>query len=100
MRLRECDYGDLTRSPAALIESVRIQHVSKTFPNGESYEAVSRRVAAFLNDLPPCDALIIGHRATWYSLEHLLNGVPLEQAVSRPFTWQPGWTYSCDILKS
>jgi alpha-ribazole phosphatase/probable phosphoglycerate mutase len=40
-----------------------------------------------------CTVLIIGHRATFYALEHLLNGVPLPEAVASPWAWQPGWTF-------
>jgi hypothetical protein len=36
---------------------------------------------------------VIGHRATFYALEHLLNRVTLHDAVTSPWTWQPGWTY-------
>jgi hypothetical protein len=37
--------------------------------------------------------LVIGHRATFYAFEHLLRGVPLRDAVTAPWTWQPGWVY-------
>jgi hypothetical protein len=36
-RLRECDYGDLTRRPTPEIEQRRARHVEDPFPNGESY---------------------------------------------------------------
>ena len=37
--------------------------------------------------------LVIGHRATQYGLAHSLCGIDLEQAVTAPWQWQPGWTY-------
>jgi hypothetical protein len=37
--------------------------------------------------------LMIGHRATFYVIEHLVNGVTLHDAVTSPWKWQPGWTY-------
>lgn len=37
--------------------------------------------------------MVIGHRATQYGLEHWINDVPLKDAVTAPWTWQPGWTY-------
>jgi 2,3-bisphosphoglycerate-dependent phosphoglycerate mutase len=55
------------------------------------------RVSAWLADAtaahPGGTILVVGHRATFYALEHLLNGVPLVRAISSPWTWQPGWTY-------
>lgn len=96
-RLRECDYGDLTRQPTSEIQQRRLAHLVDPFPNGESYQQVVNRVSGWLSEaLPYLDAgtvLIIGHRATFYALEHLLNRVPLHEAVTSPWTWQPGWSY-------
>ena len=96
-RLRECDYGDLTRQPTSEIEQRRLLHLVDPFPNGESYQQVMDRVSGWLSEAPQnLDAgtvLIIGHRATYYAFEHLLNRVTLRQAVTSPWTWQPGWTY-------
>jgi broad specificity phosphatase PhoE len=96
-RLRECDYGDLTRQPTSAIEQRRVLHLVDPFPNGESYQQVVDRVSGWLGEaLQYSDAgtvLVIGHRATHYALEHLLNGVTLHEAVTSPWTWQPGWTY-------
>lgn len=95
-RLRECDYGDLTRRPSSEIEQRRPQHLVDPFPNGESYQQVVDRVSGWLGDVQHSDAsaiLIIGHRATQYALEHLLNQVTLHDAVTSPWAWQPGWVY-------
>jgi 2,3-bisphosphoglycerate-dependent phosphoglycerate mutase len=96
-RLRECDYGDLTRQPTSEIEQRRLRHLVEPFPNGESYRQVVDRVAGWLCEaLQYIDAgtvLIIGHRATYYALEHLLNRVTLREAVTSRWAWQPGWTY-------
>ena len=96
-RLRECDYGDLTRQPATEIEALRQTSVTRPFPNGESYEQVARRVGGVLAEIARNRSqepvLIIGHRATFFALEHLLRGVPLADAVAAPWRWQPGWTY-------
>lgn len=97
-RLRECDYGDLTRHHSAEVESQKGDRIAVPFPNGESYEQCAARMKNFLDDLKKnyegkC-ILIIGHRATQYGLEHWLNGVPLKEAVTAPWHWQPGWTYS------
>src|SRR5262245_21177940 len=96
-RLRECDYGNLTRRPASEIEQRRILQLVDPFPNGESYQQVVDRVSGWLSDvMRQFDAgtvLMIGHRATFYALERLLNRVTLHEAVTSPWMWQPGWTY-------
>jgi broad specificity phosphatase PhoE len=96
-RLRECNYGDLTRHSAGEIEARRTLHVDTPFPNGESYRQVAHRVSAWLADAVAAHAgdtvLVVGHRATFYALEHLLNHTRLEDVVVAPWDWQPGWTY-------
>ncbi|MFA6463940.1 MAG: histidine phosphatase family protein [Candidatus Paceibacterota bacterium] len=96
-RLRECDYGDLTQHPREEVESEKIKRIKIPFPNGESYEQTTARMKDFLNSLfekyNNKKVLIIGHRATQYGLDHLINGIPLEQLVSAKFIWQPGWKY-------
>jgi broad specificity phosphatase PhoE len=95
-RLRECDYGDLTRQPAASLDP-RERFVDVAFPGGESLAQAVERVARWLDDARAAHAgdtiLVIGHRATGLAFEHLLRGVPLRDAVTAPWVWQPGWTY-------
>ncbi len=97
-RLRECDYGNWNRAARSRVDSSRAGRVHLPFPNGESYVECANRVRAFLVDLWQESqyprALIIGHRATQYALEHLLNGKRLEDVIGEQWTWQPGWTYS------
>jgi broad specificity phosphatase PhoE len=96
--LRECDYGEMTRRPLADVEAAKPAHITVPFPGGESYEQAAARVGAFLRDLVARHlggrVLIIGSRATHYGLEHWIHQVPLLQAVTTPFQWQPGWTYA------
>ena len=97
-RLRECHYGTLTRAPAAEIDTRRVAHLTEPFPDGESYLDVVQRVEAWLDEMLPARTaggtlLVIGHRATYYALEHLLRGIPLSDAVAARWQWQPGWTY-------
>lgn len=100
-RLRECDYGDLTRHPSEEVEPQKVDHITEPFPNGESYEQTSKRIKDFLEDLrknyDKKRVMIIGHRATQYGLEHWINGIDLKILVTAPFKWQPGWVY---LLKS
>lgn len=99
-RLRECNYGDLTRHPSSEVDPLKVEHITDPFPNGESYEQTSKRMKDFLDGLRHkyhdrgTNVLIIGHRATQYGLEHWINGIDLKTLVTIPFRWQPGWTYT------
>jgi len=97
-RLRECDYGELNGMPVAKVEAERALHVYEPFPGGESYSQVVVRVQSFLHDLAPrfenTRVVVIGHSATRFALDHLLEGVPLAELVDGPFRWQKGWLYS------
>jgi broad specificity phosphatase PhoE len=96
-RLRECDYGTLSRRSTLEIEKRRAFHVDTPFPNGESYQQVVGRVSTWLTEVMLTfggrTVLVIGHRATFYALEHLVRHVPLHEAVTSAWHWQPGWTY-------
>jgi broad specificity phosphatase PhoE len=96
-RLRECNYGDLTRRPMPEIEQRRAEHLLDPFPNGESYQQVVDRVSGWLSEaigqIDEGTILVIGHRATFYAIEHLLSRVSLHDAVTSPWSWQPGWVY-------
>jgi broad specificity phosphatase PhoE len=94
-RLRECDYGAWSGCPVRQLDATRLRFVDEAFPGGESFRDVVRRVEAFLTDLARENepVLIIGHRATWYAIEHLLGGKDLRQLVVSSWVWQPGWEY-------
>lgn len=97
-RLRECDYGSLTGSPAAELHAHWAKHIDAPYPDGESWRQATARVASFVADLPlrwsGRRVLVIGHIATHWGLEHLLLGTPLEDLASRDSGWQPGWEYT------
>jgi broad specificity phosphatase PhoE len=96
-RLRECNYGELNGAPVSQIEAERSQRIDEPFPGGESYRDVVERVRAFLDDLrgtmDGTRILVIGHAATRWALDHLVNGASLEDLVVAPFDWQEGWLY-------
>ena len=96
-RLRECDYGDFTQHPSSEVDVEKPKRIHTPFPNGESYEQTTARMKDFLNFLQENYSgkrvMIIGHRATQYGLDNLINGIPLEQLTSSHFKWQPGWEY-------
>jgi alpha-ribazole phosphatase/probable phosphoglycerate mutase len=94
-RLRECDYGALNGAPAAELEVAK--HVDVPYPGGESYREVVARVESFLADLrrgwDGKRVVVVSHAAPRWALQHLLEGVPLEELVGAPFGWQPGWEF-------
>ena len=96
-RLRECDYGELTGGPAERVAAEVKAHIDDPFPGGESYQDVVGRVVRFLDDLflrwDGRRVVAIGHAATRWSLQHLLDGEALDGVVGAPFEWQPGWEY-------
>jgi alpha-ribazole phosphatase/probable phosphoglycerate mutase len=96
-RLRECNYGDWNGMPVARLDAERVRHIDEPFPNGESYRQAIARVGDFLNELElgwdRQTVILIGHTATRWALDHLLDGIPLEEVASAPFHWRPGWRY-------
>lgn len=103
-RLRECNYGDLTRAKSEKIDSLMLKHVNKPFPNGECYKDVERRIRSFLDDLHERYAgknvALVAHRAPQLALDVLLKGKTWKQAIkedwrlTNPREWKPGWEYS------
>ena len=77
--------------------ALRRHSINAPFPGGESYRDTAVRMRGFLDEVGPRfdgeRILVIGHSATRWALEHLLNGVPLEALVDAPFDWQEGWEY-------
>lgn len=55
------------------------------------------RAGRFLDDVPlrwhERRILVIGHVATRWALDHLLDGVPLEELITDGFAWREGWEY-------
>ena len=96
-RLRECDYGDLNGKPADEVHRHRGADPDRRYPNGESWSQAVRRVGGFLGDLPAYWAgqrvLVIGHVATRWAFDHLLDGVPLQELMTADFGWREGWEY-------
>ena len=103
VRLRECDYGDMTQKPTAIVNPEKANRISVPFPSGESFEQCCARVADCLKDISAeyegKTILVIGHRATQYGLEHAINHVPVYEAVTAPWQWQPGWKYELHTVK-
>ena len=96
-RLRECDYGTLNGQPAADVHRDRQQYLDTMYPGGESWRQAIVRVGRVLPDLrlrwEGARVLIIGHVATRWALDHLLNDVSLEELIGADFNWREGWEY-------
>lgn len=96
-RLRECNYGALNGMLVAPLDAERPKRIDKPFPGGESYRQVVDRVDDFLGDLAESwdgkRVVLIGHSATRWALDYLVEETPLEELVIAPFEWRPGWEY-------
>jgi broad specificity phosphatase PhoE len=93
-RLKECSYGDWNGAPAAFIDAKRLDYVDTPFPNGQSYSMIAAGIRDCLADNSDAKCLlIIGHRATYYALRHLIDGVDLHAVIAAPWQWQPGWSF-------
>jgi 2,3-bisphosphoglycerate-dependent phosphoglycerate mutase len=96
-RLRECDYGQRNGMPAAELHATQRNYVDRAYPAGESWREAVARVARFLDDVPlrwgGCRVLIIGHVATRWGLDHVIDGAPLEELALGASAWQEGWEY-------
>jgi len=99
-RLRECNYGELNGAPVEQVEATRLERIKVPFPDGESYADVVARMREFLGDLlrdhDGSRILLIAHSANRWALQHLIDGIPLADAISAPFAWQEGWEYSLE----
>jgi broad specificity phosphatase PhoE len=101
-RLRECDYGDLTQSPASEIDGEFITHLTEPFPHGESVAMAACGVGDFLadavRDYAGKTVVVIGHRVTKYGLVYWSGSTSLEEIVRAPWEWRdiPIWRFQID----
>lgn len=103
-RLRECNYGDFNGQPSSIVEPMQEKAISKSFPNGESYEDVRARVVDFLSFLKQNydrkNVAIVAHKAPQLALDVVLGDKSWEKAFAEDWRitkkWQPGWNYQLD----
>ncbi len=95
-RLRECNYGEQNGTRHPVVDD-RLARVDSPYPGGESWRQAAERVAGFYEELRRTRdgerVLVIGHAATRWALEIVVNGRTIEEMVSEEFVWQPGWEY-------
>ena len=102
-RLRECNYGDLTGISSNFIAENSLNYTNKSYPNGESYKDVEKRILSFLEfvkeNYMEKRIAIVAHRATQLAFEVILNKKSWEEAFAEdwrknlPKAWKPGWDY-------
>jgi 2,3-bisphosphoglycerate-dependent phosphoglycerate mutase len=96
-RLRECDYGQLNGAPASEVHRDRRRYLDLPYPDGESWRQAAERAGRFLSDLPlrwdGQRVLVVGHAATRYAFEHILNEKDLAEVIGVDSGWQEGWEY-------
>ena len=92
-RLREWNYGDFNGRTTVEIAAMKLSHIDKPFPGGESLLDVVARIINFIQLLPKGQILIIGYRAIYYTLEYMINNTSLETLLTTNWQWQPGWIY-------
>ncbi len=96
-RLRECDYGHRNGMPAPEMEAHRAGHLDVPYPGGESWRQAVGRAGRFVADMPGRwegqRIAVIGHVATLWGLQHVIDGAPVEELIAVGFAWQPGWEF-------
>jgi 2,3-bisphosphoglycerate-dependent phosphoglycerate mutase len=102
-RLRECDYGAMNGMPRSELDAERQGRLDEPFPGGESWRQAVARVSGFLEELARTSdgqrVVLIGHVATRWALDHVVDARPLEELVDAPFEWREGWEYTLRALR-
>lgn len=100
-RLRECNYGTLTKSSNT--ELVYEKYVNIPFPCGESLRDVEVRVRDFLMELELNKykkIAIVSHRAPQLALDVIISKFSWKEAIEKDWRicghWRLGWHYVCD----
>lgn len=99
-RLREINYGDFTQKPDDFKADL-YKYIDQSFPNGESYLDVEKRINDFLEFLKKNyggkNIALVAHQAPQLALEVILNKKTWAQAIAQDWrhkkAWQPGWEY-------
>jgi broad specificity phosphatase PhoE len=100
-RLRECDYGEMTQEKFTW--DIK-DYIENSYPNGESYRDVEKRMKDFLRFLKENHAgdkvAVVAHQAPQLALEVLTKDKTWEEAIEDDWRengeWQPGWIYRLD----
>jgi len=99
-RLREANYGMYSDQPENFKNNLT-EYINITFPNGESYKDVEKRLRDFCEFLKTNyngkHIAIVAHQAPQLALEVITKNKTWEQAIAEDWritkSWQPGWEY-------
>lgn len=101
-RLRECNYGALTKTKNK--DLIYNKHIEVPFHSGESLRDVEIRIRSFLKELKfdkYKKIAIVSHRAPQLALDVITTGISWEEAIKNDWRvcgcWKPGWHYIYDI---
>lgn len=107
-RLRECNYGKLNGAKSEIVDALTEKSINKSFPNGESYKDVEKRLRSFLEYLSDNysnkEVAIVSHKGPQLALDVILNGKSWKQAIREDWRlkghkgWRPGWEYAIEGL--
>ncbi|MDP2932672.1 MAG: class I tRNA ligase family protein [bacterium] len=105
-RLREIDYGEMTRQDENKINKLKRQSVADPFPGGESYKDVENRMRDFLLDIgkkyPGKKIAIVAHQGPQRALDVLLKKYTWAEAFDKDWrntkSYQHGWDYELKEL--
>ncbi len=109
-RLREINYGELTRQNEGKVSAMKSGAVEKPFPKGESYRDVEKRIKNFLEEIlkkyPNKKIAIVAHQGPQLALDVLIKKLTWQEAFANDWrntkAWQAGWEYKlneifCDV---
>lgn len=100
-RLRECNYGEMSGTAAAVFKNRMMDFIDMPFPDGESYRDVEIRLRSFLENIKKQykgkHIAIVAHQGPQLALDVILRGRTWQQAIDEDWrrrgAWQPGWEY-------
>jgi broad specificity phosphatase PhoE len=100
-RLREANYGGWNGKEESLVKLNMPEFVGKTFPSGESYKDVEKRMRELCKELlekyDGKHVALMAHQAPQLALEVICNGKTWEEAIAtdwrRTKAFKPGWKY-------
>ena len=93
-KLREWDYGSFNGRPSSQIEQMKSLYIYDPFPKGESLQEAVKRIMESIKTFPQGKIILVGHRALYYTLEHLFRKRSFEDLLKEEWQWQPGRTYT------
>lgn len=105
-RLREIDYGELTRADEKTTSKLKTQVINQPFPKGESYKDVENRVRDLLEEIANKYSgkkiAFVAHQGPQLALDVLLQGYSWEEAFAKDWrntkSYQHGWDYKFEQL--